>query len=221
VRDHGAVLHGEVPAIALIAAFEATTAELGYARIEGNSDIEVRIWTSGDRACVGVSIAKSLALGLGKKLAVRLMAPVRVFTASLVERAGSYDCLLDDLTFRRDGTSSVGRWGADLTEKYGQNWDDVCDGKSYFAVSALLEVAVESVLREAARETYALRAPPSLGHARLDAIASQIRLADRVEHTKMAGRECVRITNAGTTVTSFLEPGDALALAASGLRMSF
>jgi hypothetical protein len=223
VNDHGAALFCDAHAATFLAAFEAITRELGYARIEGATGVDVRIWTSGDRACVGVGLAKSLALGLARKLAVRLGKPVRAFTATVATRGEGYDCLVDDLTLRPDGTSSVGRWGTDVTAEFGQNWDDVCDGKRYFAVSALLAMAVESVLPSEAdtrEERYVLSEPASLGHARLDAIASQLRFAERVEHTKLAGRECLRIASGGTTVTSFLEPGDAATLAASGLLTS-
>jgi hypothetical protein len=223
VNDHGAVLSSEAPAAAFLAAFEAITRELRYARLEGATGIDVRIWTSADRACVGVGLAKSLALGFARKLAVRLGKPVRAFTATVTRRGEGYDCLVDDLTLRADGTSNVGRWGTDVTVEFGQNWDDVCDGKPYFAVSALLAMAVESVMSSEAdtrQESYVLCEPPSLGHARLDAIASQLRFAERVEHTKLAGRECLRIASGGTTVTSFLEPGDAATLAASGLLTS-
>ena len=84
-------------------------------------------------------------------------------------------------------------------------------------MNALLEIAVDSVLSEPVRRTYALRSPPSLGSARLDTIASQIRFAVRVELREMAGRDCVRITSGSSTVTSFLEPGDAVTLKASRL----
>jgi hypothetical protein len=216
------VLSSEAPAATFLAAFEAITRELGYARLEGATGIDVRIWTSADRACVGVGLAKSLALGFARKLAVRLGKPVRAVTATVAPRGESYDCLVDDLTLRADGTSRVGRWGTDVTAEFGQNWDEVCDGKRYFAVSALLTMAVESVLSETdtRQESYVLSEPPTLGHARLDAIASQLRFAERVEHTRLAGRECLRIASGGTTVTSFLEPGDAATLAASGLLIS-
>ncbi len=215
MHDHGAVLHSEVPAATLVTAFETITSDLGYERLEGGGDIEVRIWTAAEHACVGVGLPKSLALGLARKLAVRLGKPVRVFTASLVEPAGGgFDCLVDDLTLQKDGTSSVGRWGTDMTHEFGANWDDVCDGKSYFAVSALVQYAVDSVLPGATRETHGLRAPASLGNARLDAIASQIRFAERAELTVMAGRPCARITNAGATATSFLDPAEVEALRA-------
>jgi hypothetical protein len=227
MNNHGAAFYSEVPAGTLVAAFEAMTVLLGYARIEGSTGIEVRIWTTSEGACVRIRIAKSLALGVARKLAAGLGKPVRVFTASLVDdarprdcqadAAPGYDCLVDDLTFQKDGTSSVGRWGTDMVAEHGTDWDEVCDGKSYYAVNSLLTMAVESVLPHAMQRTYVLHAPPSLGHARLDVIASQIRLADRVELAKMAGRECVRITTVGTTVTSFLEPGDAVALTAGGV----
>jgi hypothetical protein len=220
VKDHGALLYSEALAATFLAAFEAITRELGYARLEGATGIDVRIWTSVDRACVGVGLAKSLALGFARMLAVRLGKPVRAFTATVAPRGEGYDCLVDDLTLRPDGTSSMGRWGTDVTAEFGQNWDDVCDGKRSVAVSALLAMAVESVLPsegDTREETYVLCEPPSLGSPRLDAIATQLRFAERVEHTKLAARECVRIASGGTTVTSFLEPGDAAILAASGL----
>lgn len=214
MNDHGAVLYSDVPAAKLLAAFESTVAALGYRPVADDGDVAVRTWTSAERAQAGVAVGlpKSLALGLARKLARLLGSPVRVFTASLVFRGSSYDCLVDDLTVRTDGASSVGRWGTDMTGEYGQNWDDVCDGKPYFAVSALLEDAVESVLPRGVQARHGLRAPPSLGSARLDAIATQIRFADRAALTTMAGRLCVRVSNDGTTATSFLDPAEAEAL---------
>lgn len=214
MNDDGAVLYSDVPATKLLAALESTVAALGYSHVADDADVAVWIWTCVERpqAGVGVGLPKSLALGLARKLARLLERPVRVFTASLVLRRASYDCLVDDVTVRTDGTSNVGRWGTDICREYGQNWDDVCDGKPYFAVSALLENAIESVLPNAVRTPHGLRAPPSLGSARLDAIATQIRFADRAELTSMVGRPCVRVSNDGTTATSFLDPAEAEAL---------
>jgi hypothetical protein len=169
---------------------------------------------------VGVDVPKSFAVGFGKKLAQRLGAKVRVCTMALVERAKDFECVVDDLTLApTGGASTVGRWGTDVTSEHGDNWDEICDGKSYFAVSALMRMAAATMLDAECddRERFVLRAPPSLGSARLDALAREARLADRAQLTELAGRACVRITNEGTTLTSFLDHAERDALRSSGL----
>jgi hypothetical protein len=85
----------------------------------------------------------------------------------------------------------------------------VNDGAVYFAVSALVDDARETVLPDGVRVgSIHFAAPASLGSRRLDEIARQVRFADRAQVTAMAGRDCIRITSVGATITSFVEPDE-------------
>jgi hypothetical protein len=213
----GAVLCCEASPNAIAEAFDAVVGELGYTRSADKADLDVTV-VADERAMAFVGeLRKTLALALARRLARRLRLRVRVLTARLIEREGSDDeieCAVDDVTVLPDGASKLGgSWAEDTNEAYGADWGLICDGKAYFAVYALLENAREAVLpRGKTGPSLHLRAPASLGSARLDELANQVRLADRATMGNVGGRACIRITMAGATVTSFVDPQEAEAL---------
>jgi hypothetical protein len=212
----GAVLFCEGSPKTIAEAFDAVMDEVGYTRAADATDLELHV-TYGSRAVAfSGALPKTFALALARRLARRLRLPVRVLTARLIEANPPRDdieCDVDDLKVMPDGASKPGRWADDTVQEYGADWSQICDGKAYFAVSSLLEDARDTVLPGGdAQAPMHLRAPATLGSPRLDEIAKQLRLADKATLANIGGRACVRITAAGTTVTSFLEPSEADAL---------
>lgn len=213
----GALIVCEGPPKTVATAFEAVVSEVGYARSDDAADLVLSSSVGERGVAFGGELTKTLAVALARRLARRARLAVRVLTARVVEGSGdAFECEVDDLTVRPDGTSRPGRWAADTVEEYGDDWGQICDGKAYFAVEALLDDARASALPLGEVQPLVhLRAPPSLGSSRLDALAKQVRLADQAALTSVAGRRCLRITTAGTTVTSFLEAPEADALRAA------
>jgi hypothetical protein len=212
----GAVLFCEGSPPAIAAAFDSVAGEIGYTRSTTPADLDIDVVASERGVAFSGELPKTFALALARKLARRLRQRVRVLTARLVtadNQGNEIECDVDDLTVTPEGASKPGRWAEDAIQEYGADWGQICDGKPYFAVSSLLEHARDTVLAGGeAQASMHLRAPPSLGSSRLDDIAKQVRLADRATLANVGGRACVRITTAGTTVTSFFEPADAEAL---------
>lgn len=192
------------------AALDATLTEIGYVRAKEQSGVEVRLSQSEGGLCARMDTTKAQAISLARRLARRLARPVRVFTARLVTD-DPIDCAVDELMVGAEGAPRQGRWGVVLTEEYGDDWSQLCDGKSYFAVSAILDEAVETVLGDEHEgvDTFHLAPPPSLGEKRLDEIAKQVRLADDAMFTTIGGRPSVRVRNSGATITSFVTPAEA------------
>ena len=206
----GAVLFCQDSFEVVISAFESTMEASGYTD-EDPADVDVSIFCTDGGTCIALAGKKDFTLALGRALGRRLRREVRVLTASVIERSDDrFDCAVDDLTVRVDGSTTVGRWGVDLVSEHGDNWDDLCDGKVYFALSGLLTAAVEAVLPDAGEERrLLLHSPPSFGSPRLDDLVMRARLAERAELTRIGGRACVRLTSAGTTVTSFVDDAEA------------
>jgi hypothetical protein len=156
-------------------------------------------------------VPKALALALGRRMARALSRSVRVFTVRAVLDGEDLDCLLDDVLLGKDGSARQGRWGTDLTAEHEDAWMNVCDGKPHYAASILTQDAAAEMLGEEndqRDQEWWLAPPPSLGSQRLDEIAKQARLAEKTIITVVAGRDCVRMSDAGTTVTSFVSKDD-------------
>ncbi len=192
------------------AAFASVIGELGYVRTQAAADLEIAI-AAGPRAmCFSGPMTAAPALAVGKRLAARLAAPVRVMTAHLIEgKDASFSCDVRDVTVTAAGAANPGTWAEALERDHVHSWDDVCDGKAYFAVSSLVRDARDTVLPDGVLgDSIHFAAPTSLGSMRLDEIARQVRFADRTQLATMDGRACIRITSVGTTITSFVEPGE-------------
>lgn len=220
---HGAVFFAARSEAELVGAFHEATATLGYeVADEWSPDtLATRIVTShaAQAACLLVELPKLDAMALGHALAKRLEGDVRVFTATVLEAANrSFECLVDDVVVSADGTSKSGSWAADLENRVAGAWSEVSDDKAHAAVTALANDAVRLVLPGGtARPGPMLRARPSLGSSRLDAMAARIRGADRVQLTQVGGRDCLRITTADASVLSFVDADDLAALRAARL----
>lgn len=208
MANDGAVLFCDRPATA--ATFDAVVADLGHTRSDAQTDFEVRVCGNGRGTCVRIEGTKTLALAIARRLARTMKRSVRVFTASLVGDGDDFDCVVDDLLVAPDGSTREGRWAVDLTAEHGSDWGGICDGKAYFAVSAILDHAIQEALGEALDgPTQYLASPPSLGAPRLDDLARQARLAEAAQLTNVGGRDCIRIRNAGATITSFVSAPEA------------
>ena len=203
----GAMLVCEGSPKTLATALDAVVREVGCTRSNEAADLVLSVYEAERGVAFTGELTKTFAVAFARRLAREGHVHVRVLTARVVEgRGDAFECEVDDLTVRPDGTSKPGRWAQDTIDEYGADWSQICDGKSYVAVRALLDDARESALPGSeVQPPVHLRMPPSLGSARLDAIAQQVRLADRTALTKVGDRTCLRITTAGSTVTSFLE----------------
>jgi len=211
--DEGVALFCDRPASSVASAFDAITHELGYARTEDPRGVEVVVAAGLGGVGIRIPGTKSFGLALGRRLARKLARPVRVFSTRVVGEGSDFECVLDDLRVAVDGSTTQGPWAAETTSQYDGHWSDASDGKAYFAVSVLLGAAIADLLGEEMTERrHRLLPPPSLGAPRLDQIAEQARLGERVQLSLVAGRACVRITNAGATVTSFVSEGEATIL---------
>lgn len=208
----GVALHCDRDAEAGRVALEATLADIGHARTEERTAIEGVVYVGRAGVCLQLDLAKAAGLVVARRVARRLARPVRVFSASLVSD-DPIDCALDDLTIPPEGAPKQGRWGRDLADEYDGDFAGFCDGKAYFAVSACLEDAATSVLgTELQRREVFFTPAPSLGQPRLDEIARQVRLADEAVLSVVGGRSCVRVKNAGATVTSFVTADELVVL---------
>ncbi len=212
----GAVVSCEGSPETIAAALGAVMRELGCSPSSDTADIDIEVMAHDGKVTFSGELTKSFAAGIARRLARTLRGPVRLVTARLVEKAAgneSIECELGDVTVSPDGSQSPGRWAEDTTDTYGADWGQICDGKAYAAVRALLDEARHAVLPHGeAWSSLRFRAPASLGSARLDEIARQVRFADRAVLATMAGRRCVRVTTVGTTTTSFVEEPEADAL---------
>jgi len=209
----GAVFACDGARDALAAAFASVVTGLGFADA-APADVEAPTFEGEQGACVAFLVPKDVALALGRRLARHLAKPVRVFTMSVKERgAGDFDCSVEDVTVAVDGSARVGPWARDFESEWGGHLSDLCDGKSYFALRSILDEAIATALgTPVARGSMRFRSPRSLGSPRLDAIALKARSAERVQLANLGGRDCIRFTSAGTTVTSFLDADEARAL---------
>jgi hypothetical protein len=210
--DEGAAICCDGSPEAIAEAFEAVVADVGYARATETADLDLTVVVGERAVAFSGELPKSFAVALARRLALRLRARARVLTVRLVadgeSKSGKIECEIDDVIVLPDGSTKQGRWAEDTIAHYGSDFTDACDGKAYFAVSALLEEARDTVVPDGRVQLppMFLRAPASLGSVRLDDLAKQVRLADKAVLANIGGRSCVRITNAGATVTSFLEP---------------
>ena len=213
MADDGAIMFQDRPESSVAAAFDGTLVALGHSVSKTATDLEVQIRSSPRGTCFRVEVPKAFALSWARVLARATGRAVRVFTASVLDGDDGFDCALDDLLVATDGTTREGAWAADMTREYGEDWGQICDGKPQLAVAALLDNAAETVIGGgAAMRAFYISRSPSLGTPRLDEIAKQARLADRAQLTTVMGRECVRITSAGATVTSFVTKDETEAL---------
>jgi hypothetical protein len=173
-------------------------------------------------ACVGTTPAMARAIAV--KLAARLELPVQLFTATARYDDRSLACTVEDRLVRANGASAIGAFARELEDSVGGDWRDLCDHKSYFAMTALLDAAIDAwVATPFKRRDVTWLPPATLGDRRLDELALRIRLATRAQLTTMDGRVCVRVTTAdGATTTSFLTPTELARLepAVAGLMTS-
>ncbi|MFO0684694.1 MAG: hypothetical protein U0234_21740 [Sandaracinus sp.] len=195
----------------VLAAWESTARELGYAKARGPSDVEVTVVTSERGTCLRLDLTKSLGIALARRMTRKAARPVRLFSVRVdAKDEEEFECVLDDVTVAVDGSQRQGRWASDVTAAHDDDWSQIADGKSYFAATVLLADAMELVLGEEQDEsTLHFSEPESLGVPRLDTIAHQARIAERAQLTAVAGRPCVRIMNTGATTTSFVSAGEA------------
>ena len=158
----------------------------------------------GGWACVGTSPA--MARAIATRLAARLQVPVQVFAATARFDDRSLACTIEDRLVRADGASMIGAFARELEDSVGGDWRELCDHKSYAAMTALLDAAIGRWITAPFERRDAIwLPPPSLGDRRLDELAMRIRLATRAQLTTMDGRVCVRLTTLeGATTTSFL-----------------
>jgi hypothetical protein len=201
---------------AIVEAFDRAVTSLGYTD-DDPADVEVITFDDARGGCVAFATSRDLALAIGQRLARRLGHEVRVLTASVREAhdrgCDGFACKADDVTIGVNGSMRPGPWAAHVTGQWADNWGAICDGKMYFAVPALLEDAIQTARAGATpRGSLLFRSPPSLGSSRLDDLAMKARASDRAVLSSVDGRDCIRITSAGTTITSFLEPEEARAL---------
>lgn len=211
--NDGAVLFCEQPKVDIGPSVQTAIAEIGYAPSDEKAEMELTFFVSPQGMCLRIEGSKALALALARKVALRIKKTIRVCTASALQPDKSCECAVDDLLVRADGSSQQGTWGTEIVGEFGENWSDVCDDKPYFAVTGVLDLAIPLAAPDAVeRRTVHFAAPRSLGNARLDDIALQVRLATRAQLSVVGGRQCVRITSDGTTVTSFVDATEAAAL---------
>lgn len=211
--DHGAVLFCEQPTVDIGPFVQTAIAEIGYAPSDEKAEMELTFFASPQGMCLRIEASKALALALARKVALRIKKTVRVCTASALQPDKSCECAVDDLLVRADGSSKQGSWGTEMDAEFGDSWSSVCDDKPYFAVRCVLDLAVPLAAPDAIEKgTVHFAAPRALGNARLDDIAQQVRLAARAQLSVVGGRQCVRITSDGTTVTSFVDATEAAAL---------
>jgi hypothetical protein len=197
------------------AAIDDTLAEIGHVPSDAPTDVTATAFTAKAGVCVRLDLTKAAGIVLARRVARRLARPVRLFTATLVDE-DPIECAVDELVLGLEGAPRQGTWGRDFQDEIGGDWSSICDGKSYFAVSCCLEAAARSVLGDAFEQrTFHLTEPVSLGSARLDEIARQVRLADEAKLADLGGRACVRVRNAGATVTSFLSESELASLRAA------
>ena len=221
--EHGAVVGlsgGRAPRF--VTAFDEVLAELGFTPAapqkltrwpreeEQRRELEVSHFAPerGGWACIGTSAA--MARAIATRLAARLKLPVQVFTATARFDDRTLQCTVEDRLVRADGTSAIGSFARDLEDSVGGNWKELCDHKSYAAMTALLDAAIDAWVPSPFERRDAMWSPPpSLGDRRLDELALRIRVATRAQLTTMDGRACVRVTMAdGATTTSFLTPDE-------------
>jgi hypothetical protein len=211
----GVVIFCDRDAKAGRAALDEALAEIGHVQSDERTEIEATVFIAKGGVCMRLDLTKAAGIVLARRVARRLGRPVRLFTATLVDE-DPIDCAVDELVLGPEGAPRQGSWGRDFADEVDHDWGGICDGKSYFAVSLCLEAAARSALGEAFEQrTIQLTEPRSLGSARLDEIARQVRLADEAKLAEVAGRPCVRIKNAGATVTSFLSESELASLRAS------
>lgn len=206
--NDGAVFFSRGTTTTIETALTAVLSGLGYTRTRAESDLEIATTTGLRAMCFTAELTAAHALAFAKRFASKLAAPVRVMTAHLIMgKNDSFSCDVRDLTVTAAGAANPGPWAEALEREYVHRWDDVCDGKAYFAVSALMTNARETALPDGAHGgSMWFAAPSSLGSARLDEIARQVRFAERARFTEMGGRDAIQITSAGATITSFVEP---------------
>jgi hypothetical protein len=216
--DEGAVLFVARP---LGSELELEVSALGFALGEStyplSSERELELWVGDGGIAVRVlgsdAAVHGLSLALARRLARSTGLPVRVLLATITIRQREFQCRLDDLLVAKSGPSTKGRWGTDLEQEYASNWSDLCDGKPHVARTALMDDATDTVLPNArCAQRFTLQAPASLGSRRLDDIAQRARFAERAVLTTAAGRLCVRITEDGATMTSFVDEAEAARL---------
>jgi len=176
-------------------------------------DLEVLHLTPerGAWACLGTT--PNMARAIAIRLAARLNANIQIFEATAKFDDRSLECTIDDRMIRADGASALGSFARELENSVGGKWKELCDAKSYFALTALISAVVESWIPSPfERHTVVWSAPASLGDRRLDELALRIRMSSRAELTTVDSRTCVRVTTVDKASTmSFLTP-DELAL---------
>jgi hypothetical protein len=203
------------------AAIGAVMTELGFVGADGDDraarppwpresaaqtvvDVSYLTPARGAWACLGTSPAMGRAIAA--RVAARLQRPLQTFTATARYDDRSLQCTVEDHAVRPDGKWTVGTFAQQLDDQIGGDWRELCDHKSHFVITALVEAVLDAWgIAGCERRDTAWRPPASLGDRRLDDIALRVRLAVRAQLATMDGRPCVRVTTAdGATTTSFL-----------------
>jgi hypothetical protein len=148
----GAILFCDVPFRPRIDPFEATATAFGFTA-DDPADIEITSFESKCGTCIAMPEKKDFAFAVGRRLAQRLKRSVRFCTVSIIAADGGqdsdFDCVVEDVTIAINGTTTRGRWEADVTSRYGEDWGSLCDNKVYWAVAGVLGNAIGSVLSDA------------------------------------------------------------------------
>jgi len=219
----GALLYFDRGARDGLELFGETMTRLGYAASPQRSDLEVLTVSGKLGSCVRVDgLDASLAFALARRVASGIKKPVRALTVTVVESGKSeedFDCIVDDQELDVKGARRRGAWADDTTAEYGSDWGQLCDAKPYALVDSLLTMGAAELLGEDVELRFAphghLRSPAAIGAPRLDEIAKRVRVAERAQMTVVAGRPCVRVTDTGSTVTSFIDAKDVETLRAA------
>ena len=210
------------------AGYEYIGAEDGYAQggpsQRARRDVDgkglcVGIPVEGDRAMAELSYPLALAPKLARDVAANLAAEVELFAIRVLDKEGApLECRCDHLRVGFDGATTTGEFGDHLEGEFGASaedpdgrWLDLCDGKAYFAIGALIDIVkrhffeVPDMMPPSEAITGSVYRERVLGSPRLDDIARRARSADRAEIIAFQNQIGIRLEGPdGTKTTSFV-----------------
>ena len=232
--EHGALLGTSGRDRGTAAALDQVLGELGFSpgkqapstnpwpRTGKDDGLEVVHLTPERGAWFCLGTTPQMARAITIRLAMRLKTPLQIFVATARFDDRSLECTVEDRMIRADGTSALGSFANELEASVGGKWKALCDAKPYFALTALIDAAIERwIPMTFEKRTVVWDSPPSLGDRRLDELALRIRMASRAQLTTVDARACMKVTTVDNATTmSFLTP-DELALLESAVGKLF